>query len=82
MPAKWERLADAIREMIRTGEGLIRREDGLYVPSHKVLLARRWPGIGSVSYGTLRFAIGNLKATGWLENEQGIGLRVREDHPS
>jgi hypothetical protein len=68
--------------MIRTGEGLIEREDGLYVPSHKTLLDRRWPGIGKVSYGTLRFAIRDLKVTGWLENEQGIGLRIREDHPA
>lgn len=79
---KWERVAEAIREMIRSGEGLDQRADGLYLPSDPKLLERHWEGVGTVSYSTLRFAIANLKLTGWIEGEPGIGRRVREDHPA
>lgn len=81
MPPKWERVADAIRQQIRDSRDLDERPDGRYLPSYPRLLAREWEGVGRVSYGTLRFAIAQLKATGWVEGEPGIGLRVREDHP-
>lgn len=82
MPPKWERVADAIRQQIRDGRDLTEREDGRYLPSYPHLLATRWPGVGTISYGTLRQVITVLKVQGWIEGEPGIGLRVREDHPA
>jgi DNA-binding GntR family transcriptional regulator len=76
MPSKWERVADAIRQQIRDNTGLTEREDGRYLPSYPQLIDQH-----NVSYSTVRMVIAVLKAEGWIEGEQGIGLRVREDHP-
>lgn len=81
---KWERVAEAIRDQIRHRRDLRQEADGLYLPGYTTLVARAdWPdGVGKASYGTIRQAIWQLKAEGWLDGEQGIGLRVREDHPA
>lgn len=73
---RWERVAEAIRTQIRTGTGLDERADGRYLSSYPRLIEQH-----QVSYGTIRTAILQLKAEGWIEGDPGVGLRVREDHP-
>lgn len=70
---RWERVAEAIREQIRSG----RLRPGDYIPSYAQLQETH-----GVSYGTVRDALRTLRMEGWLEEgEQGVGTRVREDHP-
>lgn len=67
---KWERLADAIREQIRTGK----LQPGDKLPSITELKA-----IYGVSYGPVRTAMIVLKAEGLIEGVPGEGVYVR--HP-
>lgn len=76
MTTRWERVAEALREQIRGGHGLVLRSDGLYLPSYSQLQETY-----EVSYGTIRTALLLLRAQGWIEGEQGVGVRVRPDHP-
>lgn len=65
---KWERLADAIREQIRTGQ----LKPGDKLPSITELKA-----IHGVSYGPVRTAMIVLKAEGLIEGVPGEGVYVR-----
>lgn len=82
MATRWERVAEAIRDQIRTGNGLRTEKDGSrWLPSYAQL--RTVLGEDQkVSYGTVLAAMRQLRTEGWIhEGEQGIGVRVREDHP-
>lgn len=70
---RWERLAEHIRRQIRNG--VLR--PGELIPSYREL-----GEIHQVSYGTVRQALAVLRVEGWIEGEPGVGVRVREDHPS
>jgi GntR family transcriptional regulator len=72
MTTRWERLADDLREGIRSGK----YPPGELLPSYR-LLGEQY----DTSYGTVRTALMILRAEGWIVGEQGIGVRVREDHP-
>lgn len=74
---RWERAAEAIREQIRTGDHIRTDDDGVrWLPSYAQLEKQH-----RVSYGTLRYALGELRRQGWVEGEPGVGVRVRDDHP-
>lgn len=78
---RWERVAESIREQIRAKEGpdLRADEDGtLWLLSYRELGA---PERHNVAYGTVRTALHQLRMEGWVEGEQGVGVRVRADHP-
>jgi GntR family transcriptional regulator len=72
---RWEALADKIREQIRTGQ----LGAGQLLPSYAEL--GRTGLDQPVSYGTVRMALAVLRAEGWVVGEQGVGVRVRADHP-
>jgi DNA-binding GntR family transcriptional regulator len=71
-PSKWERVADAIRGQIRSGQ--LRPGDRL--PSIAQLQA-----IHGVSYGPIRTATLILKAEGWVYGQPGEGVYVTADPP-
>jgi DNA-binding GntR family transcriptional regulator len=79
MATRWERVAEAIRDQIRTGKGLRVEKDGSrWLPSYAKLGDQH-----DVSYGTVLAAMRQLRAEGWIhDGEQGVGVRVREDHPA
>jgi GntR family transcriptional regulator len=66
---KYERVADAIREKIRTGQ----LKPGDALPTTDALLVEY-----RVSYGTLRTALMLLSAEGLIEGRQGEGRYVAE----
>lgn len=68
MPAKYERVAEAIREQIRTG----RLKPGDQLPSIAQLKE-----LHGVSYGSIRSAMLILKAEGLVEGRPGEGVYVR-----
>ncbi|MFC8851020.1 MULTISPECIES: FadR/GntR family transcriptional regulator [unclassified Micromonospora] len=68
MTAKYERVAEAIREQIRTGELSV----GDKLPSITGLQAQY-----GVSYGSVRGAMLVLKAEGLVEGRQGEGVYVK-----
>ncbi|WP_229401796.1 winged helix-turn-helix domain-containing protein [Micromonospora okii] len=68
MTAKYERVAEAIREQIRTGELAV----GDKLPSINALQAQH-----GVSYGSIRGAMLVLKAEGLVEGRQGEGVYVK-----
>lgn len=72
MPAKYERVADAIRQAIRTGQ----LKPGDRLPPTEALLVEH--GVG---YGTLRTALVILMSEGWIEGRQGEGRYVTERPP-
>jgi DNA-binding GntR family transcriptional regulator len=73
MPApKYERVANAIREQIRTG----RLKPGDQLPTGEELQAEY-----RVSYGTLRTALMLLTSEGLIEGRQGEGRFVAERPP-
>ena len=73
MTTRWERLAEHIRSEIRTG----RLKPGDLLPSYRQLSEDH-----HVSYATVRTALTVLRTEGWIVGEVGVGVRVREDHPS
>lgn len=82
-PPRWERVADAIRDMIRQDRGLVVGDDEVRrLPSYEQLRDALGPG-RRVSISTVRSAIIALRAEGWLhDGESGIsGVPVRDDHP-
>lgn len=68
MPAKYERLADAIRQQIKTGE---------LKPGDKLPSIRELKEIYNVSYGPVRAAMLVLKAEGLVEGEPGVAVYVK-----
>ncbi|MDG4788086.1 winged helix-turn-helix domain-containing protein [Micromonospora sp. WMMD1102] len=68
MPAKYERVAEAIRTQIRTGE----LKPGDKLPSLSQLEAQH-----GVSYGSVRGAMLVLKAEGLIEGRPGDGVYVK-----
>jgi DNA-binding GntR family transcriptional regulator len=68
MTAKYERVAEAIREQIRTGELSV----GDKLPSTTALQTEY-----GVSYGSIRGAMLVLKAEGLVEGRQGEGVYVK-----
>jgi GntR family transcriptional regulator len=66
-PYKFERVAESLREQIRSGK----LPKGSALPSTKQLIAEY-----DVSYGTVRDAIRQLKAEGLIEGRQGDGVYV------
>jgi GntR family transcriptional regulator len=68
-PPKFERVADAIRDQIRTGQ----LKPGEKLPSTAALIAQH-----GVSYGSIRSAMLVLKAEGLIEGRQGEGVYVIE----
>ncbi|MEU1751511.1 winged helix-turn-helix domain-containing protein [Micromonospora matsumotoense] len=68
MPAKYERVAEAIREQIRTGRLAV----GDKLPSTTELKAEY-----DVSYGSIRGAMLVLKTEGLVEGRQGEGVYVK-----
>lgn len=69
MPSsKYERLAESIREQIRTGDLL----PGAKLPSINELRAQGW------TYHAIRSAMLVLRAEGLLEGRPGDGVYVRE----
>jgi len=73
MTTRWERLAEHIRSEIRAG----RLKPGDLLPSYRQLGEDH-----QVSYATVRTALTVLRTEGWIVGEIGVGVRVREDHPS
>lgn len=74
MPApKYERVASAIRQKIRSGE----LQPNAQLPRTEDLLTEY-----SVGYGTLRTALMILMAEGWIEGRQGEGRFVTEKPPA
>src|SRR5690554_2196418 len=73
MTTRWERLAEHIRSEIRAG----RLKPGDLLPSYRQLGEEH-----QVSYATVRTALTVLRTEGWIVGEAGVGVRVREDHPS
>ncbi|TCB97602.1 FadR family transcriptional regulator [Micromonospora zingiberis] len=69
MPAKYERVADAIREQIRSGQ----LKPGDKLPSLSQLQEQY-----EVSYGSIRGAMLVLKAERLIEGRPGEGVYVRE----
>ncbi|MFI0794390.1 FadR/GntR family transcriptional regulator [Micromonospora rubida] len=68
MTAKYERVAEAIREQIRTGKLSV----GDKLPSTTALQTQH-----GVSYGSIRGAMLVLKAEGLVEGRQGEGVYVK-----
>lgn len=68
-PAKWERVANAIREQIHTGKLL---------PGAKLPSIAELKEIHGVSYGPIRAAMLTLKAEGLIEGVPGEGVYVTE----
>ncbi|MDI5937163.1 MULTISPECIES: winged helix-turn-helix domain-containing protein [Micromonospora] len=68
MPAKYERVAEAIREQIRSGKLAV----GDKLPSTAELKAEY-----DVSYGSIRGAMLVLKTEGLVEGRQGEGVYVK-----
>ncbi|MER7167340.1 winged helix-turn-helix domain-containing protein [Micromonospora sp. NPDC000207] len=68
MTAKYERVAEAIRDQIRTGELSL----GDKLPSISQLQTQH-----NVSYGSIRGAMLVLKAEGLVEGRQGEGVYVK-----
>jgi GntR family transcriptional regulator len=73
MPAKYVRVAEAIRDQIRSGQLL----PGEKLPSTAELITRY-----SVSYSSIRSAMLVLKAEGWVEGRQGEGVFVAPRPPT
>lgn len=73
MQPRWQRIADEIRDQIRSGQ----LTTGDMLPSYRLLGEQH-----STSYGTIRMAMAVLRTEGWIEGEPGVGVRVREDHPA
>lgn len=69
---RWERIAEHIREQIRSGQ--LRPGDRL--PSYAALGEEH-----GASYGTVRMALAVLRTEGWIAGEPGVGVFVRDDHP-
>jgi DNA-binding GntR family transcriptional regulator len=73
MPApKWQALAEAIRDQIRTG----RLQPGAKLPSQTQLCAEY-----QVSSIVVRNAMLTLKAEGWVEGVPGSGVFVADQPP-
>ena len=72
MRSRWERVAEDIREQIRSGQ----LRPGDMLPTY-----RRLQELHQTSYGPVRMAMMALRLEGWVEGEPGVGVRVREDHP-
>ncbi|OKI52954.1 GntR family transcriptional regulator [Micromonospora sp. CB01531] len=72
MPAKYERVADAIREQIRTGQ----LKPGDKLPSITQLKEQH-----GVSYGSIRGAMLVLKAERLVEGRPGEGVYVADQPP-
>lgn len=68
MPAKYERVAEAIRTQIRTGE---------LQPGDKLPSISQLTDLYAVSYGSIRSAMLVLKAEGLIEGRPGEGVYVR-----
>jgi GntR family transcriptional regulator len=68
MPAKYERVADAIREQVRSGE---------LRPGDKLPSITELEKIHDVSYGSIRSAMLVLKAEGLVEGRPGEGVYVK-----
>lgn len=69
---RWERVAQAIRDDIRTG----RLQPGDLLASYRELGEQH-----EVSYATVRQALTVLRVEGWVAGEPGVGVRVLPDHP-
>lgn len=69
MTAKYERLANAIREQIRSGE----LKPGDKLPSISQIREEY-----QISYGSVRGAMLVLKAEGLIEGRQGDGVFVKD----
>lgn len=69
---KYERVAEAIREQIRTGK---------LKPKQQLPTVADMQVLYEVSYGTLRTALRDLYAEGWLVGQQGDGIFVTEKPP-
>ena len=68
MPAKFERVAEAIREQIRSGQ---------LKPGDKLPSTSQLEEMHGVSYGSIRSAMLVLKAEGLVEGRPGEGVYVR-----
>jgi GntR family transcriptional regulator len=66
--AKYERVADAIREQIRTGQ---------LKPGDKLPSTTQLQALHGVSYGSIRGAMLVLKAEGLVEGRPGEGVYVK-----
>jgi DNA-binding GntR family transcriptional regulator len=66
---KYERVATAIRDQIRSGD----MKPGDQLPTTQQLIS-----VYGVSYGSVRTALLILKAEGLIEGRQGEGVFVRE----
>ena len=72
---KYQRIADALRQQIKTGE----YRPGDRLPSETTLLERFRDQFGTLSLPTLRQAIAVLRAEGLVESQQGIGTFIKAD---
>ncbi len=72
---KYQRIADALRREIKTGE----YKPGDRLPAETALLERFRDEFGTLSLPTLRQAISVLRAEGLVESQQGIGTFVKAD---
>lgn len=74
---EYRRVAAEIRDRIRQGRGLTNHQRGRKLPTLETLIKEH-----STSYGTLRTVLLVLEAEGWIVRRGGVGVFVREDHPS
>ncbi len=70
---KYERVAEAIRSQIRSGA---------WKPNQQIPTVDALKAMYDVSYGTLRTALRDLYAEGWLEGRQGDGIFVTDKPPT
>lgn len=72
---KYQRIADALRQQIKTGE----YQPGDRLPSETALLDHFRDQFGTLSLPTLRQAIALLRSEGLIESQQGIGTFIKAD---
>lgn len=79
---QWLRVAAEIRDRIRSNASLTVRTDASGVETRWLPPYPDLQDQHRTSYGTLRTVLIRLEAEGWIERRPGVGLLVREDHPT